>query len=243
MRGMSAGASRAFPPVDFDASGGSRRSDDYEPLGDVVTRHVREAILEGRLEPGMRIRQQELARQFGVSRIPVREALRRLESEGLITLVPHSGARVARMDTGECTELYRLRELIEPMALAESVPNLTDQRLRALRGQLNAIEHSSEDTPRWLALDRSFHLGSYAGARMPRVLAMIEQIWNQTQQYRRAYLGTDLANKAKAANAEHRLIFDAIEERDAEDAANRLRSHIRRTRTTLARHPELFNGA
>ena len=77
---------------------------------------------------------------------------------------------------------------------------------------------------------------------MPRVLAMTERFWNQTQHYRRAYLGTDQVSKVKAANAEHRLIFDALEQRDADDAATRLRSHLRRTRTTLVRHPELFDS-
>jgi DNA-binding GntR family transcriptional regulator len=240
---MTAGASRAAPRVHTDAAEAPRNNNDYEPLGNVVTRQVREAILEGRLKPGIRVRQQELARQFGVSRIPVREALRRLESEGLITVVPHSGARVARMDIGECTELYRLRELIEPMALAESVPNLTDQRLAELRGLLSAIEESSEDIPRWLELDRRFHLESYAAAPLPRVLTMIERFWNRTQHYRRAYLGTDHGSKVSAANAEHRLMFDALEGRDPEDAANRLRSHLHRTRTTLTRHPELFEDA
>jgi DNA-binding GntR family transcriptional regulator len=220
-----------------------RRNDGYEPLGNVVTRQVREAILEGRLKPGIRIRQQELARQFGVSRIPVREALRRLESEGLITVVPHSGARVARMDIGECAELYWLRELIEPMLIAESVPNLSDRRLTELHGLLTAIEQSSHDTPRWLELDRRFHLESYAAASLPRVQTMTEQFWNQTQQYRRAYLVTDLERKIETANADHRLILDALEQRDANDASNRLRSHLRRTRATLMRHPDLFENA
>src|SRR5579884_2201620 len=113
---MTIAAPRAVRPAHFGGPSALRRpgeavrrADDYEPLGDVVTRQVREAIIEGRLKPGIRIRQEELARQFGVSRIPVREALRRLESEGLITVVPHSGARVARMDIGECNELYRVR--------------------------------------------------------------------------------------------------------------------------------------
>jgi DNA-binding GntR family transcriptional regulator len=228
--------------ADIDRAGSPRRSDDYEPLGNIVTRQVREAILEGRLKPGIRVRQQELARQFGVSRIPVREALRRLESEGLVTLTPHSGARVARMDIGECTELYRLREVIEPMAMAESAPNLSDQQLTALRGLVGEIENSAEDIPRWLELDRRFHLESYAAAEMPRVLSMIERFWNQTQQYRRAYLGTDQNAKVAVANSEHRLLLDALEQRDGEDAASRLRSHLRRTRITLSRHPELFEG-
>lgn len=239
---MTASAPRAIPRVEVERSGSARKTDDYEPLGNIVTRQVREAILEGRLKPGIRVRQQELARQFGVSRIPVREALRRLESEGLITLVPHSGARVARMDIGECTELYRLREAIEPMALAESTPNLTTHQLAELRGLVGEIEISTQDRPRWLELDRRFHLESYAAAPMPRLLSMIERFWNQTQQYRRAYLRID-REKIEIANAEHRLILAALEDRDGEDAANRLRSHLRRTRITLSRQPELFDGS
>lgn len=237
---MTASASRAVRGAE-GASGSARRNDDYEPLGNVVTRQVRDAILEGRLKPGIRVRQQELARQFGVSRIPVREALRRLESEGLITLVPHSGARVARVDIGECIELYRLRELIEPMAIAESAPNLSDRQLTALHALLSEIEDSSDDIPRWLELDRRFHLESYAGAPLPRARTIIEQFWNQTQQYRRAYLGTERGSKLEVANTEHHLIFDALEQRDGDDAANRLRSHVRRTRIALSRHPELFD--
>jgi len=240
---MTVAASRVAGPVDIGGSTSVRRAVDYEPLGDVVTRQVREAILEGRLKPGVRIRQQELARQFGVSRIPVREALRRLESEGLITVVPHSGARVARLDIGECNELYRVREVIEPMAMAESVPSLTEPQLTGLRGLLSAIEDSTEDTARWLELDRRFHLECCAAAPMPRVLAMIERFWNQTQQYRRAYMATKHSDTFEAAMAEHRLIFYAMEQRDADEAADRLRLHIRRTRTTLTRDPELFNAA
>lgn len=240
---MTVTAARAVRSLKGDDSTSVRRADDYEPLGDVVTRQVREAILEGRLKPGIRIRQQELAQQFGVSRIPVREALRRLESEGLITVVPHSGARVARMDIDECNELYRLREMIEPMALAESVPRLTETQLAGLRGLLNAIETSTEDPARWLELDRRFHLDCCAAAPLPRAVAMIERFWNQTQQYRRAYMATEHSDMFEAAIAEHRLIFYAMEQRDGEDAADRLRLHIRRTRTTLARDPELFNAA
>jgi DNA-binding GntR family transcriptional regulator len=239
---MKVAASRVVEPVEISRST-SVRTADYEPLGDVVTRQVREAILEGRLQPGIWIRQQELARQFGVSRIPVREALRRLESEGLITVVPHSGARVARMDIVECNELYRVREMIEPMAMAESVLRLSEPQLTGLRRLLSAIEESTEDPARWLELDRRFHLECCAAAPMPRVLAMIERFWNQTQQYRRAYMATDRGDTFEAALAEHRLIFYAIEQRDAEDAADRLRLHIRRTRTTLTRDSELFTAA
>ncbi len=83
---------------------------------------LREAILAGRLSPGSRVRQEELAEEFGISRIPVREALRRLEAEGLVVLVPNSGAWVAKLDRAECVEIYRIREQIEPLAILDKLP-------------------------------------------------------------------------------------------------------------------------
>jgi DNA-binding GntR family transcriptional regulator len=211
----------------------------YEPMAMVVARSIREAILDGRLRPGERIRQEDIARRLGTSRIPVREALRQLETEGLVTLVPHSGARVAVMDFDRFTELYRLREAVEPMAIGESASRLTHEQLDHLRKLVLIVEQTSDDPLRWLEADRRFHLESYAAAPLPRVLSMIEGFWNQSQQYRRAYLYT-VRTGIDVVHYEHRLILEALERRDAEDAANLQRLHIRRTRTTLAPHPELF---
>src|ERR671938_2135164 len=101
----------------------SSAGDGYRPASDLILEGVRQLILRGELRPGERIRQEALASEYGVSRISVREALRQLENEGLVSLVPHTGARVARVDLKECVELYRLREAIEPIVLAASVPN------------------------------------------------------------------------------------------------------------------------
>jgi DNA-binding GntR family transcriptional regulator len=211
----------------------------YEPLAEAVARQIRAAIIDGRLEPGTRIRQEEIARRLGTSRIPVREALRQLEMEGLVTLVPHVGARVSLLDFGEYTELYRMREAVEPMAIAHSAPHMTDERLEQLREHARRIEEAADDPPTWLEYDRRFHLESYAEARMPRVLELIERFWNQTQQYRRAYFYT-VRQRLDVVTIEHNLILNALERRDGADAASLQRSHIRRTRTTLAPHPELF---
>jgi DNA-binding GntR family transcriptional regulator len=211
----------------------------YQPLAEAVTRQVRAAILDGRLAPGTRIRQEEIARRLGTSRIPVREALRQLEMEGLLTLVPHSGARVSVLDFDEYTELYRMREAVEPMAIAESAPRMTDPRLERLREYAARIEAAADDPSTWLDYDRRFHLESYAEAPLPRVLKLIERFWNQTQQYRRAYFYTIQA-RLDVVTLEHNLILNALERRDGADAESLQRSHIRRTRTTLAPHAELF---
>jgi len=224
-------------PAPADAAG----ADGYEPIGETVKRRLREAIIEGRLAPGTRIRQEAVARYLGTSRIPVREALRALETEGLVVLVPHSGARVARLDFEELTELYRIREVIEPMAIAASAPLLSDEQLQELRRLAEVIERSFDDPLRWLEYDRLFHVKSYAAAPLPRVLEMIDSFWNTTQHYRRAYNSTLDARDIELVGAEHRVILDALERRDGEDAESRQRSHIRRTRLTLTAHREVFD--
>lgn len=226
--------------------GVAARRSDTEPLSEVATRYLRDAILDGRLRAGARIRQEALARELGTSRIPVREALRQLENEGLVILAPRVGARVAQVDFAESAELYRIREELEPLALAKSTPHLREADIQALRELMGQIERS-EDPGLWLVLDRRFHLASYAAAPMPRLLKMIEGFWNTTQQYRRIYYGMIAAERAGESTTEvpmthmdHRMILDALERRDARDAANYMRAHIRRTRVVLAQHQELF---
>jgi DNA-binding GntR family transcriptional regulator len=208
-----------------------------EPLGQAIARRLREAIADGHMAPGERIRQEAVAEEFGTSRIPVREALKQLESEGLVSLVPHSGARVAKLDPTELTELYKIREVVEPMVIAESAPHLTDDQLAHLRELVDGMDASLDDPGTWLRLDRRFHLDCYAGAAMERSLPMIEGFWNTTQHYRRAHIsGLDEAHFV-VVGLEHRLILDALERRDPNDARERLRSHIRRTRLALTGTP------
>jgi DNA-binding GntR family transcriptional regulator len=214
--------------------------DQYQPIGQLIAGQVRDAILSGRLAPGVRIRQEALADRFNVSRIPVREALRQLESEGLVTLVPHSGATVSRLDFEEHVEVYMIREVLEPLAIGASTPLLTEEQLQELRELVQAIEESVGVPSDWLEADRRFHLATYAAAPMPRLLAMIEGFWNTTQQYRRAFLEAIDPESLDAVHAEHRLLLAALERRDSLDAELRLRSHIRRTRLTLSERRDLF---
>jgi DNA-binding GntR family transcriptional regulator len=138
-----------------------------------VTDALRDAILAGKLRPGSRVRQEELASEFGISRIPVREALRQLESEGLVILVPNSGAWISRLDRAECIEIYKIRERLEPLALQESSVNLSASQLETLEDLVDRIE-ASDDADEFLRLDREFHLLSYEGADMPQLRHMIQ---------------------------------------------------------------------
>ena len=227
-----------YPNAQIDLEAGG-----YETLASPVARSLRDAILAGRLRPGEKIRQEAVAQEFNVSRIPVREALQQLQTEGLVSLTPNSGARVAALDLRECIEIYQIRERVEPLAIAESVIRLTGEQLASMRELVAAIE-ATDDPGTRLDLDRRFHLTSYAAAPMPRLLHMIEGFWNSTQQYRRAFYAT-VAMRAEngempATHVEHRLLLDACQRRDPVDAEWVLRSHIRRTRIGLIQHKELF---
>lgn len=197
-----------------------------------VIQAIRNEILSGRLEPGSRIRQEELAQQFEVSRIPVREALRQLESDGLVTLRANSGAWVAKLDMSEFIEIYKIRERLEPLALRESVPHLSDDQIARLDELRVAMAETSvvED---FLQLDREFHLLTYSAARMTNLLEMIERFWNTTQHYRRMFTENASHEGRWIIHAEHRLLVEALRRRDQDEAERILLGHIRRTRLDL----------
>ena len=212
-----------------------------ELLVDRVTSGIRNLILSGELQPGTRVGQDALARRFGSSRLPVRDALRQIESEGLIILTPNSSARVAKLELRECEEIYMIRELIEPLALSQSIPNMTDEQIEALENAVREIE-LTRDSDVFLKLDREFHLSSYRAANMPQLEGLVGRFWNTTQHYRRAYTKLIWAKGHWIINSEHRLLMEAIKRRDPVDAGQILCMHIRRTRQELARHKELFDS-
>lgn len=204
-----------------------------------IAAQLRDAILAGEIAPGERIRQEEVAARLGTSRLPVREALRILEAEGLTELTANKGARVPRLDPAELDVLYRMRERLEPLALTESLPHLTDTDVAELAGIHERIM-ADDDLVEFLVLDRAFHLGSYAGCASDQLSSTVVRLWNSTQAYRRAFMSLGGAHRREVVDHEHRLILDALERRDPVDAERYLAGHIRRTRIELAAHPEVF---
>jgi DNA-binding GntR family transcriptional regulator len=204
-----------------------------------VAAYLRDLILHDVLKPGDRIRQEEIAERFGASRLPVREALRMLEAEGLTEHERNKGARVPRLSMHEVDVIYRMRERLEPLALCESVPLLTDDDHAHLEEVQQQIE-ASTDLDRFLDLDREFHLGTYSGCHIDPLNAMVTRLWNSTQHYRRAFVAMGGQSRMWVVNAEHRLLLDAVLRRDTTDAERFLEGHIRRTRIELAHHHEVF---
>jgi DNA-binding GntR family transcriptional regulator len=204
---------------------------------------LRHVILAGEFAPGTWLRQDELAARFGSSRLPVREALRILQSEGLVETLPNRGARVPVLDLAEVDILYRMRERLEPLTLVESMAHLGEDRIRRMETLQEEIE-AGDDVARFLVLDRDFHMTSYEACPSEQLLGMTVRLWNATQHYRRAFMTlVGARERAAVVNAEHRLLLDAVRRRDPVDAERFLSGHIRRTRVELTRHTELFQHA
>jgi DNA-binding GntR family transcriptional regulator len=206
-----------------------------------VADYLRRAILSGEIAPGEWIRQEEVAERLGASRLPVREALRILEAEGLTEHERHRGARVPSLTMHEVDVIYRMREQLEQLAISESIPNLTDTDVRRLEEVQTRIE-ANDDVATFLELDREFHLLSYTGCRIDQLTGSVVRLWNSTAHHRREFVTLTGPGRRWVINAEHRLLLDAISRRDAVDAERFLAGHIRRTRIELERHPEIFDG-
>jgi DNA-binding GntR family transcriptional regulator len=200
---------------------------------------LRVAILRGDFAPGTRIRQEAIASEYGASRVPVREALRILEADGLITVVANTGAWVSRLSLDECIEMYQIRERIEPLLLRYSIPNLSTDVTDRLLELVVEIERAP-DVETFLRKDQEFHLLSYSGATTSFLGEIVDRLWNTTQHYRRAYVQLLDERGSRILNDEHHMLASAIHERDSEVAEHILRGHINRTRRGLAHHPDIF---
>ena len=201
---------------------------------------LRDAILAGHYSPGERIRLDELAEAAGASRLPVREALRILDGEGLVTLVANTGAWVSRLGAAECNELYLMRERLEPLLLRLNVPHLSDSEVDGLELLADSMEFS-DDVERFLRLDREFHLSCLEAAPTSLLGDTVRSLWNRTQHYRRRATHLFYSDGDRSVHHDHHLIVNALRRRDAEDAERVLAGHIRRSRLELGRHPEVFS--
>jgi DNA-binding GntR family transcriptional regulator len=200
---------------------------------DQVYEQVRDRIRSGTLEPGARIDQNALARVFGTSIVPVREALARLRADGLVRLVPHRGAFVEAISPSELIDIYSTREVLEEQAAQLAAPNLTDddiQRLQRLLADMEDATHSG-DFEALFALNRAFHFTIYVAARRRNLLQIIRQLWDQGDRYRRIY--TELPERAHKGLDEHRAIMEACRRRDAAAIGYSIRHHIHQTTVEL----------
>ena len=197
-----------------------------------VYRRVREAILNGELPPGETMSQVVLAEEIGVSRTPLREALRMLQGEGLVEARPNRRVRVAPMSAGDLEELYAVRVALEAQALRLAVPLMTPEDIARLEGSIAEMAHFAEerDMRRWLLPHADYHrrLTALAGERFE---ALLTQLYDHTERYRRLHIGY---GPSAWATADHRDILDAVKSGDARQSAALLAAHLSRVAFEVA---------
>jgi len=194
---------------------------------------LRRRILAGELTDGTPLRQDALAQEFGVSRIPIREALFQLEAEGLVTVKPHRGAVVSSLSPGEIEEILELRMLLEPRLLVRSAPRLTSEdfaELAAILAELNA-EVRAHRPARWGELNTRLHLAFYRHAGQPRTLAIVTNLLQQCDRLTRVHLS--LSRGFKRAEDEHAELLSLCRDGLIERASSRLLAHIAHVRDDL----------
>lgn len=208
----------------------------FETASEYIVVQLRRDIIRGQLLPGERLNQTELGRRFGVSRMPVRDALHVLESEGLVSLHPRHGARVASIDLERSQHVYEIRIVIEGWAIEQAVERMKRPHLAKIQRLAEKLEGAKhvEDVSAWLELDRQFHFATYEPLDNPELMRIVQELWNATQQLRRAYCM--LPGALAKAYAYHQRLLAAIEAGDAVGAGDLERAHIRETLRSVAAH-------
>ncbi|MET0278123.1 MAG: GntR family transcriptional regulator [Pseudorhodoplanes sp.] len=217
-------AQPAASPAAIDASPPKVRAKD-------LVARLRHDILRGGVEPGLPLRQDEIATRCGVSKIPVREALLQLVAEGLVAFQPNRGFTVAGLQPEEAEEILEIRAVLECQAIRDAMPKMADDDVARASRILDQAEATPE-LDRWSDLNWEFHASLYAPAKRKRLLDLIRQVSNPTDRYIRVLIAN--ANYRGRAEREHRAILSACEMRNAEAAAALLDQHIRQTGVLLA---------
>lgn len=203
---------------------------------DAITNRLREMILNGTIGIGVQLKQVHLAKQFGVSRLPIREALKRLEAEGLIRHVARQGSVVANKSIADLIETLDIRIALESRALKLSIPKLQDFDFSAARNVLHRYEEST--SPReWGELNQEFHSILYRACQRPMLLKMIADTVKGVDLHLKVLQSNSVGQKSSLK--EHADILDACKTRDVTTAIRLLEQHIEHTQNALLKIPAL----
>lgn len=179
-------------------------------------------IMDGKLKMGEKLNTEELARQLGVSRMPIREALKSLEKMGLAESIPYVGVKLVSLEQADVLQIYLMRQLLEPLAAGEACKKITEEQIHELeeihKEYVPIVEADEIDAKKLYLQNRKFHFAIYSISEMDRVCAMIESLWDTLSFFKLIY-GRDViknTNGAKNMIAEHQGYIDALKDRDAE---------------------------
>lgn len=209
------------------------RLDTYKPLRELVFESLREAIIQGRLKPGERLMELTLAEELGVSRTPVREAIRKLELEGFVVMVPRKGAYVAGITEKDINDVFEVRAALEALAAGLAAERITEEELDELERSLVQLAEASQsgDINAVVEHDTRFHDLIYRASRNQRLMQIVSNLQDQIQRFRLATLSRP--GRTRRAVEEHKKIVEAIAERNVELAQQLAREHIENAEANL----------
>ncbi|MDD6742588.1 GntR family transcriptional regulator [Roseburia sp. MUC/MUC-530-WT-4D] len=198
----------------------------YLPLRDVVFNTLREAILKGELKPGERLMELQLAAKLGVSRTPIREAIRMLEQEGLAVTIPRKGAEVARMTEKDMEDVLEIREALDELAAKIACTRMTEDQLKQLEMIKETFVEStrSHDVKRIAEADVSFHDVIYEATGNPKLVSMLNNLREQIYRYRVEYLKEE--KNYPTLIGEHEAIVEALYARNQDEVVRAMHTHI-----------------
>ncbi len=206
---------------------------EQKPLTDSVFEKLRSEILHGKLKPGDVLRQEEITERLGVSRTPVREAIQRLQMEGLVTLFPRRKAVVSTVTVRRISEIYDIRAQLEPFAAGLAVGRLSHKQMQRLSELIHEMEALDPKTGLEKILDknREFHYIIYSAAENETLVAIIDQLWRDILRLRSLYLLTPHGHVD--STDEHRMILDALTARDPKKVFQLVQIHCEHSKATL----------
>lgn len=211
----------------------SLNNDDFLPLRDVVFNTLRNAILKGELEPGEKLMEKKLSEKLGVSRTPIREAIRKLELEGLVVMTPRKSAEVARITEEDLTDVLEVRRVLESLAIDLACKNITNDIIVELEANLVRFNAAikKNDITEIATTDVEFHETIYKSTGNKRLIQILNNLREQMYRYRLEYI----KDKQTRDNLviEHKCIIDALKERDKEKGRKAILNHIEKQQTTI----------
>lgn len=207
--------------------------DNFRPLGEMVYESLREAIINQVLKPGERLMEIDLADEMGVSRTPVREAIRKLELDGYVVMIPRKGAYVAGLSIKDINEVFEIRGTLEALAAGLAASRASQEEIDEMERSLieEASSWETSDLIKTIEVDTRFHELIFKASRNNRVMGMIKDLREQVQRFRTTTLA--VPGRMKFALDEHRRIVEAISDRNVELARIAAREHIESAENAL----------